>query len=93
MNEYNGFKVGDLITAYHTGYHRLERIDQIPDRLGHPVVTFYYRMILTSNCNSVNYGELYHCHSSNCQKVDKDYLGMMLSDCMKKCQILEGLMN
>lgn len=65
MQEFNGMRVGDLITTYHKGYWILEKIES--RQYYNPL--FYYRKIANENFRFVKSNIISSCDALYCAKV------------------------
>ena len=68
LNKYNGMKIGDLISAYHSGIHRLTKIEE--RKVYAPLFT--YDRVYTSAGKKSSRKNL-QCHCDCCQPA-KEYL-------------------
>lgn len=63
MEEYNGIKIGDLITAYNAGYHRVVMIEERDD-ISLPL--FHFKRVYDSKGNKKG-GRVKTCASVYCK--------------------------
>jgi hypothetical protein len=68
----NTIKVGDLVTGYHKGFHRVISVGQ--PYAGASTYLVYYEAVLDSKCNPVRSKTKRSCDLSYCRKIDKEYL-------------------
>ena len=66
IEEYNGIRIGDMITAYHKGYHRVIGFREIDYQNSVQIV---YVRVADSNGEPLSSKPKY-CHHQYCQKVD-----------------------
>lgn len=74
-------KVGDLITAYRSGYHVVTRLnlDHSYTLCGvtHKAPQVYYRTLMLNSGKAVKGSTEYQCHLSFCRKVTEEYVSDM----------------
>lgn len=68
MQEWNGIRVGDIITAYNSGWHRLLEI--VPRERFAPL--FKYQRVVYENGNKCKRRDINECDASFCKKVTID---------------------
>lgn len=63
MQEYKGMKIGDVITAFHKGYHEVVAIEQVPN-ITFP--KFTYKTIADATGKRRNGGKVNYCYANVC---------------------------
>lgn len=75
MRDDNGIKIGDIITAYHKGYHRVT--DIIPRKGAMSLIQ--YKMIMDSKLNKRR-GNEKTCDASYCTVITRPYIEKLKKD-------------
>lgn len=96
MTEYNGMKVGDVISTYHAGYHRLESIEVRPPQKSlfdksvtfKPEPLFYYRKVVDSNGKQASGKTLLCCDAAYCRPA-KETLSIVIKNIEDNLQTLK----
>jgi len=65
MQEYKGMKVGDIITTYSQGYHKLVKIE--PVNLPGDNVSFHFKQVADNQGKRKNSNTIKACHYSFCR--------------------------
>lgn len=96
------FKVGDIISAYHTGWHRIEKIGpyyMVTPHRGEPYETavFTYRKVLTPAGELCYPKATMQCDATYCEKWDEQkiqsYLQTQINFCTEISQKLVELLK
>lgn len=81
MKDYSHLKVGQVITAYHTGYHIITRIEErnlpLPDEFG-PWV--YYKKLYTDSFNRTKDDKIRSCYSYSVKVLRESDLESLLDN-------------
>ncbi len=84
LKEYNGMKVGDIITTYNNGFHRLNKIENGTTTTGifgkettEESVIFHYNQIATNEGKLKSIRTELKCHSSFCAPAAKGIDGFI----------------
>ena len=74
LTEYKGMKLGDIITTYNNGFHRLNRIEEDTTTTGlmgktttEKRVMFFYNQVATNEGKLKNIRTELKCHSDFCK--------------------------
>jgi hypothetical protein len=65
-------QIGDIITAYHKGYHKVTHLFDLNSYTGKTIPQIQYRQILNSNFTTKGNGRSNSCAASFCKKVTKE---------------------
>lgn len=69
MSQSDDIKVGDIITAYHKGYHRVVDIYDTTNYALIKIPQIKYKQVLNSQFTNKGNGITRSCHSGYCKKV------------------------
>lgn len=101
--EWEGIQVGDLITAYHSGYHRLTKIERRcytqydidnfsvykDKQVGEEYKPlFHYEQVLTADYKKTKKKKAMSCDASYCKRVDHVYIAGLQTAFKEKMSIL-----
>ena len=73
ITSHYGLSIGDIITAYHAGYHRIMGFHQEQLGLGRTVMLVDYNRVMYSN-GKLSKIYSHNCHIDFCHKVDKKFI-------------------
>jgi hypothetical protein len=78
--------VGTLITAYHKGYHILERIEFLTGEFSDDTPVFYYTKIANDD-GTPSRADRNSCHAGFCVAVTRDYIDNQLAKELNKATL------
>lgn len=89
--KYNEFKIGDIMTTYHSGYWKLIDIRQRFLRGDEISPLFTYEIILTENFRICNEKKTRSCDASYCTKITLEVIENMKNKYLEGLEILSSL--
>lgn len=91
MSQQNEIKVGDLITAYHKGFHEVKRLYSIPDGRGNECPQVDYEKRYNEN-GTVAKGQKKSCSINYCT-LAKDFIPERIKQLQEEIDNLQKLNN
>ena len=104
MDEFNGIKVGDIVTGYFKGYWEVTKIEDrssclykypVADGSLHPKPLIYGRLVMSDNNKLSKPGkgaekswDISYSHVVDRAKIDKDYQAVLDAAMTKRIQLL-----
>lgn len=94
MNNYKEFAVGDIISTYHKGFYRLNKIEVEQNFYKTQEYTiFYYQQVLTASYKPCKTKWIRSCNADYCRKVDEGYFQKEAADFERNMHTLRSLLK
>jgi hypothetical protein len=86
-------KVGDIIFAYHSGFHRIVKIGENKEYPNHPYIEVSYQTVVNSKYQKIKGKSVYSCNSYYCGKVDKASIKTLTDALQEQIDTLNGFVT